>query len=158
MSPKCLLLISFTVALFSVGMAQKSDSVRIADVAGYYAFYGKSDPYPKLTQITLGTEDSISFSVKAPGYVVFYSDTTIAPPDTDAWCPISDIRITKDSLFFSTQECLNEQYRFAGHWLLPIGTFDREGYPAVLEGALDRYVHGKFRESKKVCFEYSPEC
>ena len=139
-------------------MAQTPDSIRIADVAGYYAFYNRTNPYPSFMQFTLGTEDTISFSIKAPGYAVFFSDTTIATADTDVWCPISIIKLTNDSLTFSTQECLKEQYRFAGHWLLPIGTFDRDGYPAVLEGTLDRYVGGELRETKKVSFEYSPGC
>ena len=159
MKLKRVMLLLFSLTTVSAAAAQESDSVRIADVAGFYLFHGKEpSPYPNFVQITLGIDDTIAFRTRAPGYVVFFSDTNIAPADTDVWCSIISIRLTRDSLSFTTAECLKEQYTFSGRWLLPFGTFDREGFPAVLEGVLSRYVFGKLHESKRVSFEYSPGC
>ena len=144
------------VGIASQAMSQDTNSVKVSDYFGYYLTEVADDPFPNFNQLEIFSCDSLSHPETVCGRVLFWGDSIIASPFSDRSCPTKRIRITRDSLAFSSEECVGEVYTFAGHWLFPGGTFDRIGRPPVLDGMLSHYVKGRLLKRATVRFLYSP--
>jgi hypothetical protein len=150
------LLTMLAVGIPGQARSQNTSHVRVSDYYGYYLSEVREDPFPNFNQLEIFSCDSTSHPETVCGRVLFWGDSSIASPFSDRRCQIEMIRITRDSLAFSSEECVGEIYAFAGHWLLPGGTFERDRRPPVLEGMLSHYVKGGLMKRATVRFLYSP--
>jgi hypothetical protein len=150
------LLTLLTVGIAWQARSQETSHVKVSDFFGYYLTEVAEDPFPNFNQLEIGPCDSTSKPEVVCGLALFWGDSSIASAYSDRRCRLRTIHITKDSLSFRTDECVDEVYAFVGHWLLPGGTFERDPRPPVLEGTMSHYVKGKLSKKAAVRFLYSP--
>ncbi len=149
------LLTLLTVGLTWQARSQDTSHVKVSDYFGYYLSEVREDPFPNFNQLEIFSCDSALHPDSVCGRALFWGGPSVASAFSDRTCRLTNIHINRDSLVFETEECIGEIYAFAGHWLLPGGTFERDPRPPVLEGTMSHYVKGKFNKKGAVRFLYS---
>jgi hypothetical protein len=73
-------------------------------------------------------------------------------------CTINEIRMTDDSLSFTTKQCQGNQYMFSGKYTVPLGEVYHNMHKTVLEGILYWYKKGRLFQKGNVSFTFESGC
>jgi hypothetical protein len=145
--------------MHSILIGQGKQAVQLSDYIGYYLFKGaETRPFPGFSQLEIRAPEPSDERGQVRGRILFYADPNNSAADTSVVCWCSILQISEDSLYFRTEECLNEFYEFSGRWLLKPTEFVGEDYPFVLDGIMAHYVRGRLMTRKRISFFYSEGC
>jgi hypothetical protein len=151
-------ILALTFATCTIVLAQNLSPADYPKYAGYYVFDIKhGDQFKDFHQFELHVSTSNDSIPRLTGRVIFFSDTTLTSVDTTCVASIRRLYITKDSLFFQSEECFGETYEFQGRFLgIPSESGGRDD--PILEGIFTHCMNQKIIKRLLVKFLWSAGC
>jgi len=153
MKPKILII---TLLSYVTVNAQSLSPAEYPNYEGYYGF--RDDRFEDFQQFELHVSMSKDSTPVLTAIVVFYLDSSVTSADTTCWTSAEQLYVSRDSLYFRSQECSRDAYEFRGRFLQIPSESDSQNDEPVLGGILTHIRNGTVIKQHSVTFSWIIGC